>query len=311
MRWRIGLVLLLGSAPLRAFGQSAEVGIEVPQPVPNISSELLDPQGLSRFHLVSRAAFSDSNALTAKVQTWSWEARANIRIVRGISLAAVAPFGLLVPGPGQVNKFFFGNLSVGVAGGGQLLLGGADQPAIAIGGGLDIYAPTAPQAERAQEDPALTGAELAVASMRSYEPQLYLPNLMSFRTRALGRLRIAFFTAELELGLTPGFTLDSRSEFIMFLSSALRTAVQPIREIEPYLELGGALQVAGDKIVRPPFLITPGVRFHLFDTIDPALFLSFNFVHGSAIIFGVDIAGALRPAIGGHDEIEDFFSGFD
>lgn len=301
-----GLVLtLVLLAPTRSFGQAAELPDEVAPPIPNISSELLDPNGLSRFHLVSRAV------LTTDDQLWSWEARANVRIIRGLSLAVTLPFALLVPRSGSGdNQFFFGNFSVGVAGGGPVLVGAPDDPAISIGGALDIYAPTAPEPQPVPEDELLGRAQLAVASMRAYEPQLYLSNQMAFRARGLGRLRAGMLTGELELGLTPQFTLDSQSDFRILFSAAARVAVLPIRYVEPFVELGGSVEISGPGLLKPPFLITPGVRFHIADMLDPALFVSFNFVESSAVIFGIDLAGALRPAVRGGNDMEDFFSGF-
>lgn len=300
-----GLVLtLVLLAPTRSFGQSAEVGESVQPPIPNVSAELLDPHGLSRFHLVSRAV------LTTDDQRWSWEARANVRIIRGLSLAVTLPFGLLVPRSGGDNQFFFGDFSVGIAGGGQVLVGGPSDPAISIGGALDIYAPTAPEPQPIPEDELLGRAQRAIASMRAYEPQLYLSNIMSFRARGLARLRVGMLTGELELGLTPGFTLDSQSDFRINFSAAARIAVLPIRAVEPFVELGGSMEISGPGEVKPPFLITPGVRFHIADMLDPALFVSFNFTDTSAIILGIDLAGALRPAVRGGNDMEDFFSGF-
>jgi hypothetical protein len=305
----VALTLVLAALPTRSFGQAAEIAVDVAPPIPNISSELLDPQGLSRFHLVSRAVFSDDTSFTTDVEVWSWEARANIRIAPGLSLAANLPFGLLVPGTGQQNQFFFGNFSVGVAGGGNVLIGGPDDVSIAVGGALDIYAPTAPEPER-EDLSALGAAQARVASMRAYEPQLYLSNQMSFRARGLGRLRAQILTAELELGFIPTFTLDSQSEFGMLFGVAARIAVLPIRAIEPYVEVSGTVKITGDSELKPPYLVTPGVRFHIADTLDPAIFVSFNFVHSSAIIFGIDLAGALRPSVRGGGDMEDFFDGF-
>jgi hypothetical protein len=305
MRLRAGFVLALLFLPSRTFGQvAAGVSNDVAVPVPSVSMELLDPQGLTRAHVVTRAILTEG----ADVQRWSFEARANVRIIRGLSLSAVLPFGLLVPGPGAENQFFFGNLEVGVAGGGQLLIGGVDEPSFALGGALDIYAPTAKEPAPSQLE--LASAQAAIASMRAYEPQLYLSNTMSFRTRLLGRFRISMFTAELELGVVPGFSLDSRSDFSMLFGAGARFSVLPIRSVEPFLELGGTVQVSGPGELSPPFLVTPGVRFHISDTLDPAIFVSFNFVDSGAVILGIDLAGALRPSVRGGDDVEDFFDGF-
>lgn len=313
----LSLPALLCAHASLALAQSAELD-EPSAMVPSLSSELLDPLALTRFHLVTRANFFDyanSEAFERKVSTWSFEARANIHITRNLALSAVAPFGLFTPGPGRENKFFFGNLSLGVAGGGKVYSTGPDL-SIMLGGGLDIYAPTAPETEPDDLLPIAAGIGIAtpqtlVASMRAYEPQLYLPDLMSFRARILGRVRASIFTGELELGLVPGFTVASQADFVMFFGVGARAAVQATPNVEPYLEMGVTTQVAGPGDLSPPFLLTPGVRFHI-GAFDPAIFVSFNFKEASSIIFGIDIASALRPtARGTNNDIEEFFDGWD
>jgi len=64
---------------------------------------------------------------------------------------------------------------------------------------------------------------------------------------------------------------------------------------EPYLEVGAATQLFGDGEIRPPLMITPGVRLHLADIFDPALFISINPIVAPAVIFGVDLATIIRP----------------
>src|SRR5688572_11362111 len=165
---------------------------------PNLSTELLDPVGLSRFHFVTRASFSDGDAVFADDATWTFEARAHVRIIPGLAITAVLPFGLFAPeGPG--DTFFFGNFSVGIAGGGTFYFGtrdGATAPMFRLGGALDIYAPTAPEPDA--NEPELARAEAAVISLRSYEPELYTPTAMSFRARAQAELTYDLFTAQLE-----------------------------------------------------------------------------------------------------------------
>jgi hypothetical protein len=313
----LSLFAALFSIEGHAFGQSAEIE-EAVTVVPTISAELLDPLGLTRFHLVTRANFFDyanSAAFERDVATWSFEARAHVRITRGLALAAVLPFGLLLPGPGRENRFFFGNFSLGVGGGTRWFVGGPGL-SISIGGGLDLYAPTAPESTPDDLLPIATGLgfatpQILVASMRAYEPQLYLPDLMSFRARMLARIQASIFTGELELGLVPGFTVASQSDFVMFFGVAARLSVQPSEHLEPYVEMGVTTQVAGPSDLSPPFLVTPGLRFHIAESFDPAIFISFNFVEASSIIFGVDLAGALRPGRrAANNDIEDFFGGF-
>jgi hypothetical protein len=97
----------------------------------------------------------------------------------------------------------------------------------------------------------------------------------------------------------------------MWFHIAGRLAYVVTPELEPFLEMGSAIQLAGENDLgelSTPFLLTPGVRFHFFG-LDPAIFVSFNFEEASAIIFGIDLAGALRPRrgeAGGDDFFGDF-----
>ena len=68
---------------------------------------------------------------------------------------------------------------------------------------------------------------------------------------------------------------------------------------EPYVEVGCTPQVAGPGEIAPPFQVTPGLRLHIADLFDPAIFVSFNFIAPSAVIFGVDLASVLRPSTKG------------
>jgi hypothetical protein len=290
---RLAIAFLAATVTGRALAQSAEIPDEAgPPPIPSISHELLDPRGMTRFHLVTRASFGDGDQTFSRVAKWAYEARANVRVAQGLSVGATLPFGLSVPGGGETNQFFFGNFSVGIAGGGLVRFGDAGDPVLSIGGALDIYAPTAVEPEPGQT--VLLAAQGAVATLHAYEPQLYMSNLMSFRGRGTAGLQVSILRAALELSLTPAFTLESQSELILLFGGAGRVSVLPIRQIEPFLEMGTTIQISGPGEIAPPFSITPGVRFHVFDALDPAIFVSFNFVEPSSIIFGIDLAGALR-----------------
>jgi hypothetical protein len=297
----VGCSLLISTAlaiaPERAHAQ-------LPEEAPNISNELLDPDGRTRGHFVARASFADGQKTFSSSSLWSFEARFHVRIIEGLAATVVLPFGYLnLPAPGP-QQFFFGNFSLGVAGGGRIHLASdstpeSPGPLLRWGGGLEAYAPSAPRpnmgltpnTQMATDSRFL--AEQAVARMRSYEPELYVGDVMSFRARLHADVSFNIVTAELELGLAPAFTLTSESSFLMWFSGAGRVSVRPINEVEPYLEMGAAVQVVGKNPLSPPFLITPGVRFHFWN-LDPALFASFNFIDGKNIIFGVDLAGALR-----------------
>jgi hypothetical protein len=291
-------------------------------PVPPLSTELLDPSGTSRFHLVGRVSFADSAHTFSSSSLWSFEGRAHIRVIEGLALSAVLPFGYFSQ-PGSPKEFFVGNFAVGVGGGGRILLtddpsGEGRAPAIRIGGALDVYAPTAPKP--AADDLFLAIAEIAVARMRAYEPYLYLANLMSFRGRAHADVTLDIFHAGFELGLTPAFTLSSSSEFYLWFSAAGRGSIRPTEWLEPFVEIGSAILILGPdtpialpgggstkSYYSPPLRVTPGVRLH-FLALDPAVFASFSFKESKSILFGLDLAGALRGSRS--DLSEDIFRGF-
>jgi hypothetical protein len=289
------LVALLGSTTAVHRARA-----ELPEEAPNISNELLDPDGRTRGHLVGRANFSDGQKVFSSSSIWSFEALLHVRIIEGLAASVALPFGYIdVTG---AQQFFFGNLGVGVAGGRRIHLasdpsGEETGPILRVGGGIDAYAPTAP---RPDTSPSRAGmidtrllAEQTIALMRAYTPQLYEGDIMSFRARAHADITINILTAEIELGLIPAFTLTSQSSFLMWFCGAGRIVARPTTEIEPYLEMSGSVQIKGDNKLNPPFLLTPGVRFHIL-TFDPAVFASFNFVQGKSVIFGIDLAGALR-----------------
>lgn len=293
--------LVLASASL------AQVAVAPQAVVPTFSSELLDPEGFSRFHLVTRATFSDGDSVFSSASTWSAEARAHLRLADGLALSATIPIGVLRAG--AVREGFLGNVALGVAGGLGFPLSEGTGMELRIGGAIDVYLPTAPSPDSLD----LARAEGTVAAIRSYEPQLYIPRLFSFRPRLYADVILGGFQAAVELGITPGWTVKAPSQNLILFSAAGRASYQIGPYVEPYLELGGSTQIAGDGDVAPPFLLTPGVRFHIAETLDPAIFLSFNFVTPSAVIIGVDIAGAFRkrkpPRDQDLDDHDDFLEG--
>lgn len=293
--------LVLASASL------AQVAVPPEVVAPTFSSELLDPEGFSRFHLVTRATFSDGDRVFSSASAWSAEARAQLRLRKGLAIGATIPLGVFRSGP--IREGFIGNLSLGVSGGLGFPL--AEGTELRVGGAFDLYLPTAP----APESLDLARAQGTVAAIRAYEPQLYIPSLFSFRPRLYADLMLAGFQAAVELGLTPGWTVKAPSKNLILFSAAGRLSYQIGRYVEPYVELTGSTQISGDGEVAPPFLLTPGVRFHIADTFDPAISLSFNFVTPSAVIFCIDLASAFRSSKPPRDEDredhDDFLEGSD
>lgn len=255
------------------------------------STDLVDPAGLTRMHLVARSTFTDGASVFSGASAWAIEAKAFINLTEGLALTAVLPFGAILGRPGAPEELFLGNLGVGVTLGVPLTSGEA--PRLKLGFGVDALLPTA----SASDEPSVGIARSTAAAIRAYEPQLFVPELLSFRLRGLTELRTDVLSAQVELGLVPGLTVNAEQDFVLLFSAAGRVSAD-LGVAEPFLELGCATQVSGDGRIKPPFLVTPGLRLHIADTFDPALFVSFNFVESSAVIFGLDLAAAIRPSKG-------------
>ncbi len=274
------------------------------EPVRAWSAELLDPAGLTRFHLTTRATFSDGDSVFSDSSAAAYEARAFFRFTPGISASIVAPVGVRTADAG--NHAAFGNVGLGFIIGGILSEGPGKL--FRLAGGFDAYLPTATLAD----DGGVAQRYSAVPAIRSYEPMLYVPKLFSMRVRGHVDVTIESFTAELELGLVPGFDLRDEGGALLLFSAAVRGSFQ-LGAVEPFLEIANTRQIAGDGAISPPLLITPGVRFHIADIFDPAIFFSLNFEEPAAVIFGLDLATVLRPQSkakrqekADHDDFLDF-----
>lgn len=247
-----------------------------------IAPDRIDPFGISHFHLVTRSMFKDGSA-------WSAEGRVRVRLTDGVAISAVLPVGVRAGAPGTETQTFVGNIALGMSVGG--LLSEGPGPQFDAAGGLDVYFPTAP----GSDDPTILIARSTVAAIRSSEPQLYVPRLFSARARGHFGMTIDRFNAQLELGLVPGGTVERGGVFVMLASVAFRTSVH-LGAIEPFLEADCTPQIAGKGEIAPPLWLTPGLRFHLADSFQPALFASLNFVEPSAVVIGLDLAGLFRPS---------------
>lgn len=308
----VGAVLGTLLAPQIARAQSSVELDDRAVPAPTgMSTELIDPAGHSRFHLVSRATFSDGESVFSDDSLWTFEARAHVRVLPGLALSATLPFGFAALS-GLEREFYFGNFSLGVAGGGTIHLGepsATPGPRLHLAAGADVYAPTAPEPD--EEDLSLRVAQGGVAGTRALEPWMYLSNLMSFRARAQVGLSIDVVTASLEVGLVPAFTLDTSAELVLWTSFAGRVSALPSDALEPFVELGSAIQLSGPGDASPLFQVTPGVRLHL-GGFDPAIFVSIPLSEPTGLIFGVDLAGAFVPSRRASGEgVDDFFGELD
>ncbi|MEQ9500915.1 MAG: hypothetical protein RIT81_28860 [Deltaproteobacteria bacterium] len=289
MRFALPLLALVLATP-PALAQTATVDAteakkQPPRPAVGWSTELLDPIGLTRFHLTSRGIFASRTGFGV-------EAKVQFRVADGVALSATLPFAI------DESDGTVGNIAAGFTWAGT---SGDHAQGFDFGGGLDVYLPVAGKN---------VGNGL-IAALRAYEPMLYVPDLFSFRTRGYAAYRTPQFFAALELGLVPAFSLEGEGGTSFLLSAAGRVGAT-LGAVEPFLEVAAAPQIAGDGEIAPPLLVTPGVRFHIADIFDPALFVSFNFVEASAIIVGLDLALAFRP--GEKDRLEksyedDFLDG--
>ncbi len=263
---------------------------------PNISTELLDPTARTRFHLTTRFTFTDDRKTFSDSALTTFEANAVVRIIEGLGISFGLPFGLDAPKPGN-DQLFLGNIHIGVEGGTVILFNPkkTDDPAaprLGVGGAFDLYAPTARGFENRDEE---ADRIALVRDICSYDPELFLERTAAFGFRGHADFSISIVTAELELGLTPAVTADEAADFLMLLGWAGRIAVRPIDALEPFLEVGSSVQIAGDPLhghdLDTPVRLTLGLRGHF--GLDPALFVSIDLGRGG-VLFGIDIAAAFR-----------------
>lgn len=298
-----------------------------PRHSPNIATDLLDPKARTRFHLTTRvSASTPDDTFTDDLIRTTFDLNMYLRATRGFSVTAAMPFGLVAVKPGK-DTFIIGNLRLGVAGGDYFLLGtpSPDEgrtPTLGLGGAFDVYIPTARVGD---EDSCLLCAPVSIVrNMRAFEPESFTDDSMWFRVRGHADLALGPFLAELELGLSPGFSYGDDGEFMMVFEWAARASVDIGPYIEPYLELGSAIHVVNkSEMIRlnpdlsiaqitgydltTPAMLTIGLRAH-FANLDPAFFTSIDLRDG-LIIFGLDLAGAVRDYVRSDTEMRDFMRG--
>ncbi|MBK6687941.1 MAG: hypothetical protein IPG45_25935 [Deltaproteobacteria bacterium] len=255
-------------------------------PLPPWSTEQLDPSGLTRFNLVTRATFADGQGPFSSSSAWSTEIRAQVRARPGLVFSGALPLGI-TNGYESDARLVIGNLALGASFGGVVVE--TPELVLRVGGGLDAYLPTAPSSETTQ------AALLLFGAFRGYEVQLYLPQTLSFRGRLHVEASIGAVTLGGELGLVPAISLPRGDQgLVMLFGGAARAGIN-LGVAEPYLEFSGATALGGIGDVAPPVQMTPGLRLNLLDAFQPAIFVSFNFVAPDALLFGLDLASALRP----------------
>jgi len=253
--------------------------------------DLLEPLGTSRLQLVSRGIFSDGNSVFSSNAAWSMEARFHLALGEHFGITGVLPFGIVNPGAGE-TKVFLGNIAIGAAGGGAIdLVDPVESPTpirLRLGGATELYLPSAPTGSDVT-----VAAESLLAALRAYEPQLYVPNLLAVRARAHASLSVGNLTAQLELSFVPGALVKAQGDAVFLIGAAGRVAYEVTPVVEPFLEMGATTQVSGAGQIRPPFMLTPGVRLNVTNLLRPAFFMSVNFVSSKALMFGIDLAAAM------------------
>lgn len=252
-----------------------------------LAVELMEPLGTTRGQLLTRGLFSDGDAVFTSETAWTAEGRFHFALTPNFGLTGALPFGFV--SRAARKRVFIGNVMVGGAGGTHIdLVDPVSSPTpirLRLGGGIEAYLPTAPSSNATT----LAGVSLA-AAMRGYEPQLFVPDLFSGRVRGQLSLSVGDLTAQAELSLVSGATIRGKTEGVFLIGGAMRASYLVTPLVEPFLELAGTTQVAGTGQIRPPFMITPGVRLHITPNFSPAVFLSANFVAAKALMFGIDLA---------------------
>ncbi len=272
-----------------------------------LSDQFLVPTGLSRFHFTPRITPSTQEGTFENDLRYSWIIQGHIGVSDSFTANFALPLGLFTPDPGP-NPFVFGNVRLGIGGGNTLHLGEAEpgqkRPDLAFGGAFDMYLPTT----NVSDDQfcaflnTLGGGGVCdvsglIRNLHSSEPELFISDAMLFKLRGHAELRVSIINAQFELGLSPGFTTRSDSDFLMLLSWAGRLGVRPTYGFEGFVEAGSSIQLAGpdSTLLAPdnttPVLLTFGGRAFI-SGFTPALFMSID-LRDSFVIFGLDIAGTL------------------
>lgn len=275
-----------------------------------LAVDTTDPMGDSRFQLITRALASDGRSVLSGQTAWSMEGRFFLSILDGFGVNGALPLGIVDPIIGN-PQVFVGNLTVGVSGGATIILGAArdpllPSPRLTIAGGVDTYLPTAPRS-------AATAAAL-LAATHAYDPQLFLPDVLSVRTRAQLGFAYDRLRAHVELAFTPGAVVRGPSQGLLLMSATARTSYAVTEVVEPFLEISATTQLSGGGDVAPPVMLVPGARFHLAEVFSPAIFVAMNFVVPEAVIIGIDLGSApgnklderRRAEAGSPDDFLDF-----
>ena len=261
---------------------------------PRVPFSQLDFLATPHFSFKARALLSGAGRLVARPSAWSLEGRLFAPATDDLTLAITLPLGLYDPGVPELRRAFFGNAAIGMVSGRQLQLplssGATTRLPVDVGGSFELYVPSAP---RRRPGPLNTTMTL-MAAMRGYDVQLYLPRMFSARFRGFAAARFEALRVSAELSLVPGTTVGSGSGGTLFVGGSAWAGYEVTQNVVPFVEISGAVEAIGATDVEAPFTITPGVRLHVANAFDPALFVSLNFARDRVIVLGVDLARASR-----------------
>ena len=326
-------ILALLLAPLAALPGRAASALEpvtslderargLERPPPNLSHILLDGSAETRFHLTTRARFSEGEESFGPGSTWGFELKVLGRVLDGLALGVVLPFALDAPRGSGSEVGLVGNLRVSLAASaGRLRLGARDTgPSLGLTFGLDAYAPTGSSPDSGCSDRSICPNAARAAALSAYEPELYLRDAVMGRPRAQLDLQAGAFRAAIEAALVPGIYALGPREGDAFLryGFASRLSLDVAATAQPFVEV-----VAGGTLSHPPLVpgtaaarggfdpdaeriqVNVGTRLFAKD-FAPAVFATVE-VEPAVVFFGVDLAGVVRPPVRRRERFEAGF----
>lgn len=341
-------VLRRGFAAISLFGlpvsAQAEVGIDdelVRNEPAYLSSSFLDPLNRTRAHVTTRVGFFDQQVPDVGSRdhvNGSVEIQFVLRGTESFSVSTIIPVGWEAT-DGFDAIALYGNTKVGFNFGGEVQLPDLQPvdsvrpvPKIGLGGALELYLPTALDPQRSDCGPGRSQCAPMrnLRQFRALEPELWTNDAFLVRGRWHGDFRFDIVQAELELGLSPGVTIEGSGDFVLLANWAFRLAALPIPELELFAEIGASygLVVPDDRLfprfpggeeaaedagvtdfgdlndLDTPVRLTFGARLHLASaSFDPALFVSVGLEEG-LVMAGLDLAGMLRSRPGARQRRE-------
>lgn len=279
------------------------------RPPPELSADLLEPSGRSRFHLTTRMSLARNNdsldgplAMTFVPKFW-------VSVLPGLAVGAVIPLGLTeLPGSDQ---FFLGNVRLGVMGGTFVPLSRADGgdrgPRLHFAGAFELLIPTlTPPDQLCDRQGLCIGPERARA-LHAFDRELFFPDTLLARPRAQLAFGYRGFRIGVEGALAAGAYIDgsTEGEAVMLIDFATRVSYDILDQVEPFLELQTSRTLVHPDGIVPPSAFDPdntplqlsfGARVYVGE-LSPSLFATWDSVR-SIVFFGLDLTGVLRTTTG-------------